>query len=238
MYVMKKARKKGTGFRFPLSISLCIAICMVVFIGTLIMGEFLPSRTYIVITLIMGGVSSVASIVFGVMIARKSISTKGLFAAMIAFAAFFTSFIAFGEKGFIYTFIDEPFLPFWEISLIVGFLFSGFFIIICGRRGKLWAKIVGLPLLALVFAVVGIMFMSHLNYVLDFHEPVECTARIEEKTIYIRPKSDSYHFKVTVDGETFDLEVDSIEYEKYEEGDVYSFEKYQGAFGKAFYVSD
>jgi len=182
------------------------------------------------------------AIVSSVVLFRNIMSPEGFKSDLLLYItiiALIASLIALIEKGFVYTFIDEPFLPFWEISLIVGFLISSFLIVKWGRGGKLWAKIIGIPLLALVIALVAIMLMSHLNFVLDFHKTVECAARIEEKEAHRHTKSpDTYSFSVTINGETFDLEVDYLEYEKYENGDIYTFEKHQGAFGKAFYVSD
>ncbi len=226
----KRTRKiKSLGAMAPL------AIVAAEFIGVMILGLFLPLRIFVGSALLVGIVSSVVLI-------RNILAPNGFRSDLllhITIGACIGSFICLIAKGFVYTFIDVPFLPFWEISLIVGFLISGFVILKWGRGGKLWAKIVGIPLFALVIALVFIIFISHLNFVLDFHEPVECMARIEEKEHHRHTKSpDTYSFSLTVDGKTFDLEVDLLEYERYEEGDTYVFERYQGAFGKSFYISD
>jgi hypothetical protein len=80
--------------------------------------------------------------------------------------------------------------------------------------------------------------LCHLNYLLD-PQPTEIHAVIEEKEkVRHRKSPDSYEFEMTVDGETFDLEVGRREYNRYEVGDTYTFYEYKGAFGKPFYIAE
>jgi hypothetical protein len=82
-------------------------------------------------------------------------------------------------------------------------------------------------------------YICNVNYVLGSSEPIEVQAIIEEKDHEYHTKGpDDYEFKLTVDGESFWLDVDVIEYEDYEIGDVYKFRQYSGAFGVRFYVSE
>lgn len=225
----RKRQIKSLGAMAPL------AIAAAEFLGIMILGLFLPLRIFI------GGALIVEAVFLIVLIAniRSPDGFRSDLLLHITIGACLGSLICLIAKGFVYTFIDAPFLPFWEISLILGLFISVFLILKWGRGGKLWAKVVGIPLLALVIALGFIIFISHLNFVLDFHEPVECTARIEEKEHHRHTKSpDTYSFSLTVDGETFDLEVNLLEYERYEKGDTYVFERHHGAFGKSFYISD
>ena len=78
-----------------------------------------------------------------------------------------------------------------------------------------------------------------MNYVLDTKGPQQYTAVIEDKDYtHYRKGPDSYEFRVTVDGETFDLNVSVLEYDRYEIGDTYTFYCYEGAFGKPFYLAE
>ena len=139
-----------------------------------------------------------------------------------------------------YTFYDEPFLPFWRISLILGAVIGVFLTAKLVWRNQKW----GIRLLSfVVFAFIaagGVMITAvNLNYLLDFQHPVEKRAIIEEKDVTRYTKSaDSYEFEITVDGETFELEVDWLEYQRYEVGDTYTFYEYKGAFGKPFYIAE
>jgi hypothetical protein len=94
-------------------------------------------------------------------------------------------------------------------------------------------------LVTLISALFIMITVCHLNYLLDLQPPTEIHAVIEDKEITHHRKSpDSYEFELTVDGESFDLEVGKREYKRYEVGDTYTFKEYKGAFGKPFYVAE
>ena len=81
------------------------------------------------------------------------------------------------------------------------------------------------------------ILIIHLNYTLDFSSPQEYTVTIEDKHHIKRRKGkDTYKLELTVDGQTIKQEVDSDDYDAYEIGDDYSVQKYNGAFGKVFYL--
>jgi hypothetical protein len=83
------------------------------------------------------------------------------------------------------------------------------------------------------------MYISHLNYVLDFNEPTERAAVIVEKDYTYHSKgADTYEVKFMLDGEEIWLEVDVVEYETHEVGDTFKFEQYHGAFNKPFYIAE
>lgn len=146
------------------------------------------------------------------------------------------------EKGFVYSFVDEPFLPFWEISLVVGGVLGGFSTYVTFKKNEnkhsVLAKLGFFLVMVCILTFLLIPYISHMNYFLDFDAPETKTAYIEEKEIKRYTKSpDSHIFKLDVDGKEIELEVDWLEYEKYEEGDKYTFRFYKGAFGVPFYIS-
>ena len=139
-----------------------------------------------------------------------------------------------------YSFYKEPFIPFWEISLAIGLAVSIFVTVKWVWKGAGWGGRIGSIALGtvLVFFLCWIS-LCHLNYLLDFQPPAQKQAVIEEKDIIRHRKSpDSYEFQMTLDGETFDLEVGGREYNRYEVGDTYTFKEYGGAFGKPFYMAE
>lgn len=150
--------------------------------------------------------------------------------------------VATVEKGFIYSFIDEPFLPFWEFSLAVGVVLACLTTYVTFKMNEnkhgVFAKLGYFIVMVFTFAFLLIVYISHMNCFLDFDEPETKTAYIVEKEIERHTKSPDVHvFKLEVDGEEIELEVDWLEYEQYEVGDKYIFEFYKGAFGVPFYIS-
>jgi hypothetical protein len=138
-----------------------------------------------------------------------------------------------------YSFYKEPFLPFWKPSLILGLAVGIFVTVKWIWKGTGWVGRIGSIVVCtcMVFLFCWIP-LCHLNYLLD-PQPTEIHAVIEEKEkVRHRKSPDSYEFEMTVDGETFDLEVGRREYNRYEVGDTYTFKEYTGAFGKPFYVAE
>lgn len=229
---MKNKSRNGKSLASPLA---WLAF-VVTFVLGLLAEWLLPFRVFVGI-IMLAFIFSLVVLILSFVKSRKSRSElpSAIWIGVCTISAFFIT-----AKGFAYAFIDVAFLPFWEIGLILG-LFTGCFVMIkwCWKGSRWFGRIGGILGITLVTAILVIVFASHLNFLLDFHEPVACAARIEEKEVDRHRKSpDTYSFEVTVDGETFDLVVGLIEYEQYEVGDIYTFEKYRGAFGKSFYISD
>ena len=103
-----------------------------------------------------------------------------------------------------------------------------------------WGSRIGFFLLAAcVISMFSFLTIGHLNYALDIKGPQPCVAVIEDKDIeHHRRGPDTYEFRVTVDGESFDLDVTFVQYHSYEVGDTYTFDRYEGAFGKPFYLAE
>ena len=149
-------------------------------------------------------------------------------------------FLALLITGIRYSYGDGSLFPYWEVLLILGGLISVYVGAKWLWRTTRWYGAIGYFVLAtfVAFLILGVV-TAHLNCLLDFSRPVECEAVIEDKEHHRRRKgADDYEFVVTVDGETFDLGVSSEEYRRHEIGDRYTFKKYNGAFGKAFYLPE
>ncbi len=141
--------------------------------------------------------------------------------------------------GFVYTFINRPWFPFWGISLVIGLSLGILFTVKNIRKTKRKGIeiLVGIVFSA-VFMFLASMYISHLNYILDVSDPVTVKTVIVGKDVQRHRKGpDEYMFCVEIHGESFDIKVSYDEYESFQKGDVYSFEKYNGAFGEPFYIS-
>jgi len=146
------------------------------------------------------------------------------------------SFFFFFTSSFRYSYADGSLFPYWGILLILG-------VIVTLAVGLKWLKSIRwnwlgyLPVGTLVAFMLAGAAVANLNCMLDFSEPTRCVAVIEDKDHHRSRKApDSYEFQVTVDGYTFDLEVSSAEYNQKEIGDVCYFKRYNGAFGKSYYL--
>ena len=139
-----------------------------------------------------------------------------------------------------YTFHDEPFLPFWRISLILGVVMSVFSTAKLAWKNQKWGiRLLSFVVFAFISAGAVEITAMNLNYLLDTRPPTEIQTVIKDKHQHNYTKSpDSYHFEVTVNGEFVELDVPWAEYRKYEEGDVYTFYEYKGALGKPFYIAE
>ena len=141
---------------------------------------------------------------------------------------------------FDYTYINGIPVLFWLLPLLCG-VAVGAFVLFKWLRGKTHpAAAAGYFLLIVVVVTMATYaFLPHLNYALDFSKPEQCSSVIREKDWDHRRKGpDDYSFKVTVDGESYYIEVSRLEYERYKVGDTYRFERCSGAFGVPFFVAD
>lgn len=182
------------------------------------------------------GILSVVAVVAAFKWRETRIAAWGV---AFGFVGILLSFMGLGFTVSAYFFYEESFVPFWEICLAVGLLVSVFVTVKWVWKGTGWVGRIGSLALCtcMVFLFCWIP-LCHLNYLLD-PQPTEIHAVIEEKEkVRHRKSPDSYEFEMTVDGETFDLEVGRREYDRYEVGDTYTFYEYKGAFGKPFYIAE
>lgn len=199
-------------------------------------GFFLPHRA---IVLLSGGLGILS--VVAVVAAFKWRETRiAVWGVAFVFVGILLSFMGLGFTVSAYSFYKEPFLPFWKPSLILGLAVGIFVTVKWVWKGTGWGGRIGSMVVCAAMAFLAFWIpLCHLNYLLDFQPPAEIHAVIEEKDITRHRKGpDSYKFELTVDGESFDLEVGKREYKRYEVGDTYTFKEYKGAFGKPFYVRD
>ena len=201
----------------------------------LLLGEFIDKRVYLTLCIVIGLISTVGLILIITLIKDSSFDfllfSLGIVSVM--------SFLGTLYEAFSYSFPDHEFLPFWYISLPLGIVIGIFFLRWIRENTKMWQLILSFIIIAALAFFVIEAYICHFNYILDFNEPTELQAIIEEKDRdHNRKGPDDYEFKLTVDGESFWLDVDVIEYEDYEIGDVYEFRQHSGAFGVRFYVSE
>lgn len=202
-----------------------------------VLGFFLPHRAIVLSSGALCALSALAIIVAAKGKENPRIASWGLSFGLIGGLV---SFMGLGFTVSAYSFYREPFLPFWKPSLILGLAVGIFVTVKWVWKGTGWGGRIGsmVVCVAIVF-LVSCIPLCHLNYLLDFEPPTEKQAVIEEKHVHRNAKSlDSYEFELTVDGESFDLEVGKREYKRYEVGDTYTFKEYKGAFGKPFYARD
>ena len=141
--------------------------------------------------------------------------------------------------GTSYEFIDDEFLPFWGISLIIGIALGILSAIKVVKTNNAFMRIFGGIILSLLLTFVASMYIAHLNYLLDFSNPTLINGVIVDKEIDEHRKSpDEYVFEVEVNGEAIEVKVTRKEYEEYNEGDAYTFYRCNGAFDKPFYMSE
>ena len=190
-------------------------------------------------TVLLSGALLLPSIIAIVFAFKKREARGAVWGVSFGFVGGLVSFMGLGFTVSAYSFYEEPFIPFWEICLAVGLLVSVFVTVKWIWKGTGWVGRIGSIVVCtcMVFLFCWIP-LCHLNYLLDF-EPTEMHAVIEEKDINRHSKGpDSYEFEMTVDGEFVALEVDWLEYQRYEVGDTYTFYEYKGAFGKPFYLAE
>ena len=201
----------------------------------LLFGDFIDKRVYLTLCIVIGLISTVGLILIITLIKDSSFDFLLFSLGLVSIA----SFLGTLYEAFSYSFPEHEFLPFWYISLPVGIVIGITFLRWIRENTKMWQLILSFVVIAALAFFVIEAYLCHFNYILDFNEPTELQAIIEEKDHDNNRKSpDDYEFKLTVDGESFWLDVDVIEYEDYEIGDVYEFRQYSGAFGVRFYVSE
>ena len=197
---------------------------------------FLPHRA---IVLSSGALYALSALAIIVAIKGKENPRIASWGLSFGLVGGLVSFMGFTFTVSAYSFYKEPFTPFWEICLALGLAVGVFVTVKWVWKGTGWGGRLG----SLVLCTVLVFFLCcvslcHLNYLLDFEPPAERQAVVVEKQVHRNAKSlDSYEFELTVDGESFDLEVRKREYKRYEVGDTYTFKEYKGAFGKPFYLA-
>ncbi len=171
----------------------------------------------------------------------KGANKKGLLVIntfLVCFVIFCCLIISFRR----YEFVKDGF-PFWQISLALTFVAVGALLVskfakkILRDRGK--GTLVGVAFIVAFFAFFTTMLLvSHLNHIFDFSEPERYIAAIEDEDYDIGyGRAPGHHkFIVTIDGETFDIEVPVTHYYRFQKGDLYVVEYHKGAFNEPYYI--
>lgn len=137
-----------------------------------------------------------------------------------------------------YAFAEIDLFPLWYVALGLGLLGGWLFVYkFVGREHSLGKRIGAFLLMSLLaFFAAGTM-LAHINHLFDTSEPVRYTVVIED-TEYRHSKHASHRlFTVTVQGDTFDVEVPRRHYATYDVGDSYVIEYREGALGEPYYVA-
>lgn len=138
-----------------------------------------------------------------------------------------------------YAFVHDIFFPLWYVALGVGVLLGGIFCIKCTRKDLHFAAVLGVFFIMsfLSFFLCGAV-LNHLNHAFDTGEVQRYECVIEEELYESGSKYSlgGYKFKITVNGESFWIEVPSHDYYSLDEGDTYVVEYHKGAFGEPYYI--
>lgn len=93
----------------------------------------------------------------------------------------------------------------------------------------------------LVVAMAACILLVSLNYALENDPPQQCTSVILDKKHYnefSNKSPDIYKFELSVDEHEFYIRVSPKTYNNYNKGDEFLIQKYNGALGQPFYVSE
>ena len=229
----KKAPQKRQ--RFQLETKFWV-IGIVVFFALILVQILIPNRILVSVAVLLLFLSTAAMVAIILVFKDERYD----FCLPPIFAVFLAAFLVSIARFFDYTFVGDPIAPFWLVSLPIGLAITVYTTVkwVVGKA-KPWAVICFFIILLLIFFLAVEMYISHLNYALDFDEPTKINAPIIEKDYTFHSKgADTYEFKFMINGEEVWLEVGVVEYETNEIGDVYRFKQYKGAFGVEFYIDE
>lgn len=163
---------------------------------------------------------------------------------MISFVVLLFAALSLLYQSDAYVFLEKEMLPFWEISLAVGVICGALFALKMYKlphqdgKGQIFAWIFLSLLVVLMITLLVSSAISTLNYLLDESEPTEIVAIIEGKDHVSRRKGpDSYELEFILDGRKISIDVPSSVYRDCEIGDLFTFYRYEGKFGKPFYMA-
>ncbi len=137
-----------------------------------------------------------------------------------------------------YRYVDGFLFPLWYVALGLG--------VVSAIAVVLWKKetikipvsiILFIGVFFFVFIIFGSIF-AHLNHFLDFHEVEEYTVVVEDTNVDIgrRRAPNEYEISITVQGETFWLDISRIQFYSLDVGDRYVVAYHKGAFNKPYYI--
>ena len=138
-----------------------------------------------------------------------------------------------------YRYVNATPFPLWYLALGIGVIFGILTFIILKKSGTEIKTCIGMLLVVcfMSFCISGVSF-AHLNHTLDDSESIRYTTTIEKKKRLSggRRVINTYKFTVTINESTFEIEVPSDHYYKFDEGDSYTIEYHNGAFNEPYYI--
>jgi len=128
---------------------------------------------------------------------------------------------------------------FYAVSGIISAILIVFYTLIKSNKDSgIGAKIV-IALILSFFVFLGTLgFIKTVNYAFDFEEPERFEVTIVDKdyTRY-RKAPDIYKFKIELNGNEYWIKVFNNVYNRYDVGDVFLIDKYDGVFNKDFFIA-
>ena len=138
-----------------------------------------------------------------------------------------------------YRYINTTLFPLWYVALGIGVVLGILCFVLLKKIGLDIKTCIGTFLIVcfLSFIILGVSF-GHLNHALDDNEPIKYEVTIENKHRNSggRRGITRYKFQVTVEGDTFEIQVPSDHYYDLNKGDVYIIEYHVGAFNEPYYI--
>ena len=136
-----------------------------------------------------------------------------------------------------YAFAETDLFPLWYVALGLGLLGGGLFVLKFVGKEHGTAKRMDMFLLmsVLCFFAAGTI-LAHVNHLFDQSEPVRYTVMIQDKEYRAGGRGGHREFTVTVQGETFDINVPRKHYKTFDVGDFYVIEYREGALGEPYYL--
>ncbi len=137
-----------------------------------------------------------------------------------------------------YTYVNDILFPWWPVALALGALAGVAFAIKAMDGEGIGRRILSCVIITfIVFSFTGIA-LGHINHFFDSSEDVRYYAEIEDKDYTNKFfGSDKYKFTFTVNGDTFEIDVSSYDYNSHDVGDSYVIEYHEGALGEPYYIA-
>ncbi len=136
-----------------------------------------------------------------------------------------------------FSYVNAFFAPYSLVGIILALVVGVVTILKFTNKADGWLGRFGVFItVVLIVFFVFCFITSHLNYGLDFSEPQQYIKVIEAKDFDLsRRGPDSYEFKVTVNDDSFYLDVPRSVYKHYNVGDTIYIYLHKGALGEPFY---
>ena len=142
-------------------------------------------------------------------------------------------------KTYRYSFVDGILFPLWYVALGLGVIVGvALDVALIKKVGNIKLRIAVFLIFTFVAFMVFGFALGHINHIFDSSETVRYYVEIEDKDIDLNRRApDTYDFEVTVNGDTFDIQVPLSDYYSHDVGDSYVIEYHEGALGEPYYIA-